>query len=114
MVDLTEGNPTKQMLKFAAPVCFGNIFQLFYSLTDTRIVGSTLGENSLAAVGSTTSISTLLIGFLLGLTNGFAIIVAQQFGRKNEKEIKKTIAGTIFLGFLTTLIITFISLIFLR
>ena len=113
MVDLTEGNPTKQILKFAAPVCFGNIFQLFYSLTDTRIVGSTLGENSLAAVGSTTSVSTLLIGFLLGLTNGFAIIVAQQFGRKNEKEIKKTIAGTIFLGFLTTLIITFISLIFL-
>ena len=113
MVDLTKGNPTKQMLKFAAPVCFGNIFQLFYSLTDTRIVGSTLGENSLAAVGSTTSVSTLLIGFLLGLTNGFAIIVAQQFGRKNEKGIKKTIAGTIFLGFLTTLIITFISLIFL-
>lgn len=51
MIDLTTGNPTKQMLKFALPVCFGNIFQLFYSLADTRIVGSTLGETSLAAVG---------------------------------------------------------------
>ena len=88
MIDLTNGNPAKKMLKFAVPVCLGNIFQLFYSLADTRIVGSILGEKSLAAVGSTTSISTLLIGFLLGLTNGFAIIIAQKFGEKNENEIK--------------------------
>ena len=101
------------MLKFALPVCLGNIFQLFYSLADTRIVGSTLGETSLAAVGTTTSISTLLIGFLLGLTNGFAIVAAQKFGEKNENEIKKTVAGTIFLGILTTVIITVISIFFL-
>ena len=113
MIDLTNGNPTKKMLKFAVPVCLGNIFQLFYSLADTRIVGSILGENSLAAVGSTTSISTLLIGFLLGLTNGFAIIIAQKFGEKNENEIKKAAAGTIFLGFLTAVSITAISLFFL-
>ena len=113
MIDLTNGNPTKKMLKFAVPVCLGNIFQLFYSLADTRIVGSILGEKSLAAVGSTTSISTLLIGFLLGLTNGFAIIIAQKFGEKNENEIKKAAAGTIFLGFLTAVSITIISLFFL-
>lgn len=101
------------MLKFALPVCLGNIFQLFYSLADTRIVGSTLGEVSLAAVGSTTSISTLLIGFLSGLTNGFAVLVAQQFGEKNENKIKKTVAGSIFLGFLTALIITCVSVFFL-
>ena len=75
MTDLTTGSPTKQMLKFAMPVCLGNLFQLFYSLTDTRIVGSTLGENALAAVGASTAISTLLIGFLTGLTNGFSIII---------------------------------------
>ena len=113
MIDLTNGNPAKKMLKFAVPVCLGNIFQLFYSLADTRIVGSILGEKSLAAVGSTTSISTLLIGFLLGLTNGFAIIIAQKFGEKNENEIKKAAAGTIFLGFLTAVSITIISLFFL-
>lgn len=113
MIDLTTGNPTKQMLKFALPVCFGNIFQLFYSLADTRIVGSTLGETSLAAVGATTSISTLLIGFLSGMTNGFAIIVAQQFGRKDEKKIRKTIAGTLLLGFILSIAISLLSLTFL-
>ena len=113
MIDLTNGNPAKKMLKFAVPVCLGNIFQLFYSLADTRIVGSILGEKSLAAVGSTTSISTLLIGFLLGLTNGFAIIIAQKFGERNENEIKKVAAGTIFLGFLTAVSITTVSLFFL-
>lgn len=113
MIDLTTGNPTKQMLKFALPVCFGNIFQLFYSLADTRIVGSTLGETSLAAVGATTSISTLLIGFLSGMTNGFAIIVAQQFGRKDEKKIRKTIAGTLLLGLILSIAISLLSLTFL-
>ncbi len=113
MIDLTNGNPAKKMLKFAVPVCLGNIFQLFYSLADTRIVGSILGEKSLAAVGSTTSISTLLISFLLGLTNGFAIIIAQKFGERNENEIKKAAAGTIFLGFLTAVSITAVSLFFL-
>lgn len=89
MTDLTKGSPTKQMLKFAMPVCLGNLFQLFYSLSDTRIVGSTLGEHALAAVGASTSISTLLIGFLTGLTNGFAILVAQDFGARNFEKIKK-------------------------
>ena len=64
-------------------------------------------------MGTTTSISTLLIGFLLGLTNGFAIVAAYKFGEKNENEIKKTVAGTIFLGILTTVIITVISIFFL-
>ena len=113
MIDLTTGNPIKQMIKFALPVCLGNIFQLFYSLADTRIVGSTLGESSLASVGATTSISTLLIGFLSGMTNGFSIVVAQQFGEKNEKKIKKTVAGSLFLGLIISIIISVISISFL-
>ena len=113
MIDLTTGNPIKQMIKFALPVCLGNIFQLFYSLADTRIVGSTLGESSLASVGATTSISTLLIGFLSGMTNGFSIVVAQQFGEKNEKKIKKTVAASLFLGLVISIIISVISISFL-
>lgn len=113
MIDLTTGNPIKQMIKFALPVCLGNIFQLFYSLADTRIVGSTLGESSLASVGATTSISTLLIGFLSGMTNGFSIVVAQQFGEKNEKKIKKTVAASLFLGLVISVIISIISISFL-
>lgn len=52
MKDLTKGNPTRLMLSFALPVCLGNIFQLFYSLADTRIVGSTLGNEALAAIAA--------------------------------------------------------------
>ena len=76
MKDLTKGSPSKVMISFAIPVALGNIFQLCYSLADTRVVGSTLGEAALAAVGATTSISTLFIGFLSGLTNGFALLIA--------------------------------------
>lgn len=80
MKDLTKGSPLKLILQFAFPVCLGNIFQLFYSLADTRIVGKYLGVNALAAVGSTNSLNSMIIGFLLGMTNGFAIIVARYFG----------------------------------
>lgn len=113
MTDLTNGSPAKQMLKFAMPVGLGNLFQLFYSLADTRIVGSTLGEKALAAVGSSTSISVLLIGFLLGLTNGFSIPIAQEFGAKNDDRVRKTIVGSLILGFLTAVIISFLTVIFL-
>lgn len=85
MKDLTKGSPSKVMISFAIPVALGNIFQLCYSLADTRVVGSTLGEAALAAVGATTSISTLFIGFLSGLTNGFALLIARQFGAGDKK-----------------------------
>lgn len=66
MKNLTKGNPVKLMLEFALPVCLGNIFQLFYSLADTRIVGSVLGETSLAAVGATTAVSTIAYRLFTG------------------------------------------------
>lgn len=110
MKNLTRGNPAKLMLEFALPVCLGNIFQLFYSLADTRIVGSVLGEASLAAVGATTAVSTLLIGFLQGLTNGFSIVAAQSFGSGKAERLRKAAAGTLLLGTLTTLILTVLAL----
>ena len=114
MKDLTKGNPTRLMLSFALPVCLGNIFQLFYSLADTRIVGSTLGNEALAAIGATTAITTLLIGFLQGLTNGFSIIVAQCFGAKQTDQLKKASAGTFLLSFITTILLTALALLFLN
>ena len=71
MKDLTKGKPIKLIFQFALPVLIGNIFQLLYNLIDTRIVGETLGEQSLAAVGATNSINSLIIGFLIGLTQWF-------------------------------------------
>ena len=79
------------ILGFAIPVFLGNLLQLTYSLADTRIVGSFLGERSLAAVSATTTISNLIVGFLLGLANGFAIITAQKFGAGDKKESSKII-----------------------
>lgn len=106
MKDLTKGSPAKNMLEFALPVALGNLFQLCYSLADTRVVGSTLGESALAAVGATTSISTLFIGFLSGLTNGFAILISRQFGAKDQNGVRRFAAGSLLLGALTSLLLT--------
>ena len=109
MKDLTKGSPLKLILEFALPVCLGNILQLFYSLADTRIVGSFLGEEALAAVGSTSSLNNMIIGFLLGMTNGFAIIVARYFGAKNERKMKKAVGATFVLGILVAVFLTIVS-----
>ena len=80
MKDLTKGKPSVLVFTFAVPIFLGNLLQLTYSLADTRIVGSFLGGNALAAVGATSTLSGLIIGFLLGLSNGFAIITNRHFG----------------------------------
>lgn len=114
MKDLTKGSPLKLILQFAFPVCLGNIFQLFYSLADTRIVGSYIGKNALAAVGSTNSLNSMIIGFLLGMTNGFAIIVARYFGAKKYQDMKKAVAATFELGIIVSLFLTMASVGFLE
>lgn len=88
MKDLTKGKPSRLILAFAIPIFMANILQLTYSIVDTRIVGSYLGENSLATVGATTTLSNLMIGFLMGLANGFAIITAQKFGARDYAGVK--------------------------
>lgn len=114
MKDLTKGNPMLLILQFAIPIGLGNIFQLFYNLADTRIIGSCLGESALAAVGSTNSLNSMIIGFLMGMTNGFAIIVARRFGAKNEDELKNAVAVTLVLGIFTSLVLTVFSVFFLK
>lgn len=75
MKDLTKGKPSKLILAFAIPIFMANILQLTYSIVDTRIVGSYLGENLLAAVGATTTLSNLMIGFLMGMTVSYIFII---------------------------------------
>lgn len=98
MKNLTVGKPLKLILTFAVPLFIGQLFQLFYSLVDTRIVGEILGEASLAAVGATTTLSDMLVGLLNGFTNGSAIIVASYFGAGDEKNMKKAAGATVVLG----------------
>lgn len=111
---LTEGTPWKQILLFSIPIFWGNVFQLLYSLVDTKIVGSTLGAEALAAVGSVSTLHTLMTGFLNGLTLGFSLITAMCFGAKNRKWLKKTFAAAISLGVLTTLALVLMLMIFLH
>jgi len=113
MKDLTQGKPLKLILQFALPLFVGQLFQLFYSLVDTRIVGETLGESALAAVGATSTLSDLLMCLLIGVLNGFGIVIATYFGAKNQTDMKKAIAGTILFGTGIALITSALSLCFL-
>ena len=113
MKDLTTGKPIKIILLFAIPLFIGQLFQLFYSLADTRIVGAILGETSLAAVGATTTLSDFLIGLLNGFTNGCAIIIATYFGSGDRANMKKAIGGTILSGIVLSVLISAGCLLFL-
>ena len=106
MKDLTKGKPSTLILSFALPVFLGNLLQLTYSLADTRIVGSFLKEDALAAVGATSPLSGLIIGFLMGLANGFAIVTAQKFGAGNREEVRKSFALSLVMGSVISLILT--------
>lgn len=113
MKKLTEGTPLKLIIRFAIPIFIGRVFQMFYSLVDTRIVGDILGETALAAVGSTSTLSDLLLGLLAGITSGFGIIIATYFGAKDEKNMKKAIGSTILFGASAAILISIVSLLFL-
>ena len=82
--DLTQGRPFRVLLQFSLPVIAGNLFQLFYTLADTVIVGRTLGAQALAAVGSTTIVIYFVLCFVQGFTGGFGICLAQRFGARDE------------------------------
>ena len=114
MKDLTKGKPSTLILSFALPVFLGNLLQLTYSLADTRIVGSFLKEDALAAVGATSPLSGLIIGFLMGLANGFAIVTAQKFGAGNREEVRKSFALSLLMGSVISLALTVLGLLFLH
>lgn len=114
MKDLTKGKPSILILTFALPIFLGNLLQLTYSLIDTRIVGSFLGEDALAAVGATTTLSNLIIGFLFGLCNGFGILTAQYFGAKKMDRLRKSFAHALEFGIIVAILLTAAGLIFLN
>jgi putative MATE family efflux protein len=107
--NLTEGNPAKLILLFTVPLLIGNIFQQFYNIADTFIVGRTIGINALAAVGCTGSIMFLILGFAQGLTAGLSIIIAQKFGAGDKQAIKESYFTGIVISMIVTIILTTIS-----
>ena len=112
--DMTTGNPTKLLLAFAVPMLIGNIFQQFYSMVDTMIVGRFVGVNALAGVGSTGSMNFLVLGFVNGLAVGFSIIVAQYFGAGDEKKLRRSVAMSTYLAIGLGILLTILSLLFTR
>ena len=86
-MDLTTGHPLRQILIFSIPLVFGTIFQQLYSFADTVIVGRCLGTDALAAVGATSSLHFLILGFVQGACVGFGIPVAQSYGAKDRDEM---------------------------
>ncbi|WP_343101330.1 MATE family efflux transporter [Romboutsia sp. MSSM.1001216sp_RTP31141st1_G3_RTP31141_220114] len=112
--DMTIGNPVKLILYFSIPLLIGNIFQQFYSMVDTIIVGRFLGVKALAAVGSTSSMIFLIIGFILGLASGFSVLVSQRFGANDEEGVKKAVGSAIVLSVIMTIIITILSIFFTK
>ncbi|WP_167957663.1 MATE family efflux transporter [Anaerosporobacter faecicola] len=108
--DLTTGSPTRLILSYSVPLLIGNIFQQLYSMVDTIIVGKCIGVDALAAVGATGGLSFLILGFLMGLTGGFAVITAQKYGAKDMKELRHSVGTSIILCIFTTIILTVLSL----
>lgn len=114
MHELTKGNPAKLILLFTVPLLVGNIFQQFYNMVDMIIVGQTLGKNALAAVGSTGSISFLIIGFAQGVTSGLSILSAQRYGAHDYRGVKRSFATSIIVSAIVTIVLTTLSLVFVR
>ena len=112
--DMTEGPPLKLILGFFIPMLFGLLFQQLYNMADTIIVGKFLGVKALAAVGSTGSINFMIIGFCLGVCSGFAIPVAQKFGEKNMKALRRFVANSGWLAAIFAVVMTFAVCIFCR
>ena len=103
--DLTQGNVAKLLLFFAFPTLLSNVFQQFYNLADTAIAGHILGDNALVAIGASSTINSLVLSFAWGLNGGFGIIIAQCFGAKDFKKLKKSVAISLSINVLFSLIV---------
>jgi len=110
--DMTQGSPVKHILGFATPMLLGLLFQQFYSMVDTIIVGKWLGVDSLAAVGSTGSINFMIIGFCMGVCSGFAIPVAQRFGSRDYVSLRKFTANSVWVSAVFAAVMTVVVCIF--
>lgn len=108
--DMTEGNPVKLIFSFAIPVLLGNIVQNFYSMADSIIVGRILGTDALAAVGNTGPFTFLVLGFVFGLTSGFAVLTAQAYGSKDAVRLKNSVAMNIILNLIAAVVFTAVAI----
>ena len=108
--DMTVGSPTRLLVGFSVPMIIGNIFKQFYSMVDAIVVGKFVGVDALAAIGATGSFNYLILGFVIGLTSGFSVIISQRFGAGDEAGVKRATAMSVLLSAAITVIITAVSM----
>ena len=108
-IDLLSSPIVSSLLTFALPILISNALQQFYNAADTTIVGNFLGFNSLAAIGATSAIYELIVGFAIGIANGMGIVVARHFGAGDIEKIKKAVAGSIVIGGVLSLAVMLIG-----
>ncbi len=112
--DMTVGSPRGMIVSFTIPVFLGNVFQQFYSMADTIIVGKFVGTKALAAVGSVGTIMFLLIGFLMGMTVGFTVLTSQRYGAKDMRGMRKTVGSAYILSIFVSVVMTVLSMLFMK
>lgn len=112
--DMTKGSPMKLILGFSVPLFFGFLFQQFYSLVDTLIVGRFLGKENLAAVGATGSINFLIIGFCMGVCSGFSIPVSHKFGAGDHRGMRRVVANCVWLAIAFATVLTLLTTVLCR
>ena len=111
---MTVGNPTRHILKFTLPLLIGNLFQQLYNMVDSIVVGRYVSAHALAAVGACGSLNFLFFSLSSGLSVGIGIIAAQYFGANDEKQLRKTIANSIYVLSSAAIVVTLIGVLFAR
>lgn len=108
-LDMTKGSPAKLILRFIIPVILGNLFQQLYNMVDTIVVGRFVGKGALAAVGSTGTISFMILGFMMGLTAGFTVLTGQRYGAGDYAAVRKSAGNAFVLSGIITAVMTVVS-----
>ena len=107
--DMTQGSPLKLILAFAVPLMLGSLFQQFYNLADTIIVGRFVGVEALAAVGSVGGLNYLVLGFVNGIACGFSIPISWTFGAKDYSQMRRYTANTVWLSIAFAVVLTIVT-----
>lgn len=107
--DMTQGSPLRLVMGFTVPLLFGFLFQQLYNFVDTAIVGRFLGSQALAAVGSTGCINFLILGFCMGICSGFAIPIAQVFGSRDETELRRFVANSVYVSAVLSVVLAVVT-----
>lgn len=103
--NMTTGSPMKLLFQFALPLMMGNVFQQLYTAVDTAVVGKGLGVDALAALGAADWLNWMILGMVQGLTQGFAILMAQSFGANQFEHLRKVVGNTIVLSAISAVIL---------